>query len=379
MSDTGNEVTRLLKVQYEATKEWKEKQDARLETLEEMMKEVAVKVGRPFGFGQSGCGDKRAETKAFLDLLRTGCETPETKAMMGGSDPQGGYLLPSQLDNMLSKNLRENSPMRQLATVVPVGGTDFKQVHSIGGTGYTWVGETTERPETAAPSLKQLTVPTHEVYAMPGVTQNLLDDNEFDLENWLTEELTEAFSDGESDAFINGNGVARPRGLFTYDVVTTGDATRAHNEFQYIPTGANGAFDATKADVLINLIHAVKPRYRRNAAWLMNGEVLEVVRKMKEATSDAYIWQPGLQAGQPSTLLGFPVHEDENVPAIATGSLSVAFGDFRRAYTITDRSTSLLRDPYTKKPYVMFYSSKRVGGGGGRDTRAVKFLKFSAT
>lgn len=377
------EIKKLIEDQGAAWEEFKLANFNRIGRLEDnakMIEDFMAKMGAPLAGGNSKGGfNPNDETKAFLGFMRSGRELPEHKTMQAGTDPTGGYLLPEQIDGMLSKNLREISVMRQLASVVPVGTSELSQLHSVGGTGYTWVGETTARPETDTPTLKKLNIPTKEVYALPGVTQNLLDDNAFNLESWLVEELSEAFGDAEGDAFVNGDGIAKPRGLFTYDTVATGDATRAHTDFQYVPTGASGAFHTTKADPLITLVHAVKPRYRRNASWLMNPEVLEAIRKLKEATSDRYLWEPALHAGQPSMLLGYPVYEDENVPGIAANSLSVAFGDFSRAYTITDRSTSLQRDPFTNKPYVMFYAAKRVGGGGGRDSRAVKFLKFSAT
>jgi HK97 family phage major capsid protein len=360
------EIKSILEDQGNKFEEFKARYNERMSTLEAEVGDIFKKSNRP-RLGGGSSVDEDAEKKSFFDMMRTGRESAELKAMQSGVDPQGGYLLPTQLDQVLSKNLRELSPMRQLANVVPVGGPELKQVHSVGGTGYTWVGETSARPETAVPTLKQISIPTKECYAMPGVTQNLLDDNVFDLENWLLEELTEAFGDAEGDAFINGDGIAKPRGLFTYDAVSTADATREHGKFQYVPTGASGSFHTDQADPLIKLVHAVKPRYRQRASWLLSPEVLEAVRKFKSTTTGEYIWQPGLQAGQPSTLLGYPVFEDENVPAIVANSLSVAFGDFSRAYTITDRSTAMLRDPYTQKPYVMFYAAKRVGGGGGRD------------
>jgi HK97 family phage major capsid protein len=341
---------------------------------------IATKNGRPSS-GALSSPIRDEHTKSFLGYMRSGREADlQQKAMRADSGPEGGFLVPEQLDTALSKYLRQRSPMRQLARVVQVESAEFKQPHSTLGTGASWVGETAARPATAAPGLKMVTIPTVEVYAMPAITQQLLDDNAFDLENWLITELGDAFGDAEADAFINGNGVTQPRGLFTYDVVTTADATRAHDAFQYIPTGGSGAFASSNpGDALISLVYSVKPQYRANASWLISSEVLEAVRKMKDGTGAFYLWQPSTQAGQPSTLLGYPVFEDENLPAIASGSLSAAFGDFSRAYTITDRNTAMLRDPYTSKPFVNFYSTKRLGGGGGRDTRAVKFLKFATT
>ncbi|MBK8528641.1 MAG: phage major capsid protein [Rubrivivax sp.] len=363
-----NQITSLIEAQGDAFK-------ARLDSLDSAITEIEKKAGRPPSLG-GGAGS--SEAKAFLGYMRTGAD--ERKSLISGSDPQGGYLIPTEIDGMLTKYLRARSPMRQLARVVNVGGAEFKEPHSTLGTGSTWVGETTARPETTAPEFKMVTIPTCEVYAGPQITQNLLDDNTFDLKGWLVDELGDEFGDAEADAFINGNGVTRPRGLFTYDVVSTADATREHGKFQYVPTGGAGAFAASNpSDALIALVHAVKPQYRTNAAWLMSGEVLEAVRKFKAASTNEYLWQPSNQMGQPDMLLGYPVFEDENLPAIAANSLSAAFGDFSRSYTITDRSTTLLRDPFTAKPYVVFYATKRLGGGGGRDTRSVKFLKFAAT
>jgi HK97 family phage major capsid protein len=367
------EIKTLLEVQGAALEKFKK-------SVESDILAIATKNGRPSAGGLIS-PLKDEHTKAFMGFLRSGREADlEQKVMRTDSGPEGGYLVPEQLDTELSKYLRQRSPMRQLARVVPVGSAEFKQPHSTLGTGASWVGETAARPATAAPGLKMITIPTNEVYAMPSITQQLLDDNAFDLENWLITELGDAFGDAEANAFINGNGVTQPRGLFTYDVVTTADATREHDKFQYVPTGASGDFAASNpGDALISLVYAVKPQYRANASWLISSEVLEKVRKMKDGTGAFYLWQPSTQAGQPSTLLGFPVFEDENLPAIASGSLSAAFGDFSRSYTITDRNTAMLRDPYTSKPFVNFYSTKRLGGGGGRDTRAVKFLKFAST
>lgn len=352
--------------------------DADLTKMSKEMADLTLTLQRPNGGTRGEHGG--AETKAFLDFVRTGRESPELKSMSTLSDPDGGYTVPPEIERQLTKYLRARSPMRQVARVVPVSGLEYQQIASTLGTGYAWVGETAARPETDTPKFKAINIPTREVYAQPALTQTLLDDNDFDLENWLIQELGDAFGDAESVAFISGDGVARPRGLFTYPVVATADATRAHTDFQYVPTGGSGAWASSNpSDALISLVYAVKSQYRQNAAWLMSPEVIEDVRLFKTGTTSEYLWRPGTEAGQPATLLGYPVYEDENLPAIAANSLSAAFGDFSRAYTVTDRSTKLLRDPYTNKPYVNFYATKRVGGGGGRDTRAVKFLKFASS
>lgn len=365
-----------------AIDEFKTSVMGRIVEVENELENFQVKMQRP---GAEWSGDdteqRSAHTKSFLNFMRSGRESElQKKALSTQSDQDGGYLVPAELDNELTKYLRQRSPMRQLARVIQVGGAEFKQPASTGGTASAWVGETSARPETTSPGFKMLTIPTSEIYANCPITQNLLDDNQFDLGNWLVEELGDAFGDGEADAFINGDGVARPRGLFTYSTVSTADATRAHDAFQYIPSGASGAFaSVAPADALITLVYALKAQYRQNAAWLMSPEVISLVRRFKGIGTNDYIFQPALAAGQPATLLGYPVYEDENISAVAANSLGAAFGDFGRAYTVTDRSTSLIRDQYTNKPYVNFYASKRVGGGGGRDTRAVKFLKFAAS
>ena len=366
-----------------AIENFDERYQARFKALETDLREAEKRFGRPRadGGGDAPRIEDAEHAKAFFAYMRTGKELDlGRKSLSVSNDSEGGYLVPTVLDTELTKYLRARSPMRQIARVVPVGGAEFKMPASTLGTGYSWVGEKQARPETTAPGFKMLTIPTSEIYAMPSTTQALLDDNAFNLESWLVEELGDAFGDGESDAFINGDGIARPRGLFTYDVVSTADATRDHDKFQYIPTGGAGAFATNNpSDALITLVYAVKPQYRANAAWLISGEVLEAVRKFKSTTDETYLWQPSTQAGQPATLMGFPVFEDENIPAIASNSLSAAFGDFRRAYVITDRSTAMLRDNLTNKPFVNFYATKRLGGGAGRDTRAVKFLKFASS
>lgn len=381
------DVKNLIEDQGRDWQEFKGRNDARHKSNEDALRDLkaefesAVKVMNRAGVSglQPGSSANSPEMKAFDVFARTGRELPELKAMNAGDDAAGGYLVPEHIELTLTKYLREISPMRRLARVVNTEVSQYSFPHSTGGTGYTWVGEEGSRPETAAPGLKMVDVPVKEVYASPKITQKLLDDNAFNLETWLVDELSEAFGDGEGDAFINGDGVLKPRGLFTYTAVSTADASRAHDEFQYIPTGGAGDWAGSNpSDALITLIHAVKPRYRRSSSWLLSPEVLEDIRKFKDGQGN-YLWQPSAQAGQPSMLLGYPVEEDENLPAIGSNSLSAAFGDFSRAYTIVDRRTSFLRDPYTAKPYVVFYSTKRVGGGGARDTRAVKFLKFAAS
>jgi HK97 family phage major capsid protein len=268
--------------------------------------------------------------------------------------------------------------MRQVARVVQADSGDFSMIHSVGGSGYAWVGEKQARPATDTPNFQKISPVIGEIYANPGLTQTLLDDNGFDLEDWLITELSESFDAGESDAFVNGDGINKPRGFLTYDTASTADGTRSDNALQYVLSGEAGAFATTSpGDSLFDLVHSLKPAYRKGASWLMNTATMAAIRKLK-GFGDPYLWQPSLAPGVPSTLLGFPVYEDENMPSIAAGSLSIAFGNFQRGYTIVDRTTQMLRDPYSNKPLVHFYASRRVGGAV-RDTRAIKLLKFAAS
>lgn len=362
-----HEITRLIEDQGDVFK-------SRLGELDAAVRDLERKAGRPV----IGGGASSSEAKAFKNWMRTGETAPELKSMMVGSDPAGGFSVPEVIDSELTKNLRDRSPMRQLARVVNTTSGELKLVHSTGGTAATWVTETQTRPETTSPSFAMVTVPAHELYASPGITQTLLDDSAFNLERWIVDELTDAFDEAEGTAFLTGTGVGQPRGLFTYPTATTADATRDYGTFGHVVSGANGALHTDKLDPFVRLIHAVRPAYRAAASFLMSDELLEVVRKVKETTTDRPIWEPSLQAGQPDRLFGYPVFTDTRVPALATGSLSCAFGDFSRAYVITDRKTMALRDPFTSKPLVLFYASRRVGGGAGTDTNAVKFMKFSA-
>lgn len=383
-TDFGD-LAKLLKQQGAALEEFKGRYDTRFKTLEAEVADVAKKANRPPGvFYSSDSGDTftadDAEHKAaFLGYCRTGREIElDRKGMSMGADPDGGYLVPKQLDSEISKVLREASPVRQIARVISVESEDFSMVHSVGGTGSAWVGETANRPETATPQLRLITPAFGELYANPMITQRLLDDNAFGLEEWLLEELTEAFAAGEGAAFMTGDGVNKPRGLLTYDIASTADGVRAENIMQYVASGASGAFAASNPhDKLMTLVHAVKPRYRKGSTWLMNTNTLEALRTIKNGSGD-YIYRAGLELGQPDTLLGYPLFEDENMPDIAAGSLSIAFGNFQRGYVIADRKTSLLRDPFSAKPYVGFYTTQRVGACV-RDFRAIKFLKFSAS
>ncbi len=267
--------------------------------------------------------------------------------------------------------------MRQIASTMTISTNAIEGLIDRDEADYGWVGEVSSRPDTDTPTLGKYRLEAHEMYASPKITQTLLDDAAIDIESWLANKVADKFARAENDAFANGAGVVTPRGLFTYTTEATADASRDWGKFEHVVSGANGAFHTTKADPLFDLISKFKVQYLQNARWLTRREVIALVRKLKEATSDQYLWQPGLQMGQPDRLLGYPIVIDQDVPAVGTGSLSMALGDFSEAYQIVDRiGMRTLRDPFTDKPYVKYYTTRRVGGGAV-NFDAVKFFKFS--
>lgn len=302
----------------------------------------------------------------------------ERKAMSAGSDPDGGYLLPQSTVGATLSKIYEQTVMRQLANVQTISTNDIEGIIDNDEASAGWVSELGARSDTATPTVGKWRIEAHEMYAMPKISQRILDDAATDVEAWLSNKVADKFARVEGAAFWTGTGVGQPKGLAAYTTAATSDDTRAWGQFEHIKTGANGAFHTTKADPLQELIGAFKSQYLQNASFCMRRELRTDIRKMKEATSDRYLWEPSLQAGAPDRLLGYPVYIDQYMPAKATDSLSLAFGDFKQAYTIVDRmGIRTLRDPFTAKPYVVFYSTKRTGGGA-QNTEALKFLKLSA-
>jgi len=317
--------------------------------------------------------------QAILSYMRKGDATAlnalERKSLNAGNDAEGGYLAPEPTERVIAAAVRDISPIRQIASVREIGATSFKKPVSLGGGVAGWVGETGGRVETASPALSSIDFPTMELYAMPAASQTLLDDAVVDIEQWLADEVQGEFAAQETDAFVNGDGVNRPRGFLSY--AKTAEAVRSGNEIGFIATGAAAGFAATNpADTLLDLIYAPKQAFRANGRFVMNRKTLSAVRKFKDADGN-YLWQPALAAGAPSTLFGYPVTEAEDMPDIGAGAFPIAFGDFNRGYLIVDRQgVRILRDPYSAKPYVLFYTTKRVGGGV-QNFDAIKFLKMA--
>jgi HK97 family phage major capsid protein len=304
-------------------------------------------------------------------------------ALSTGSDPDGGYAVPVVIDNDIEKLLLDFSPMRRICNVIQTTTPNYHKLVNVGSMTSGWVGETAERPETTTPKLAKLTPYWGEIYANPAATQQSLDDMAFDVESFLTEGIVDEFSVQEGTSLISGDGLLKPKGLLTYPTATISDATRDFGTMQYVKTGAAAAFapasaTVSPADCLVNLVHSLRQGYRQGAVWLMNSNTLATVRKFKSATDGLPIWQQGLTEGQPSTLLGYPIEEDENMPDVAADAFPIAFGNFKRGMTIVDRvGTRVLRDPFSNKPYVHFYATRRVGSFLN-NSQAIKLLKVAA-
>jgi HK97 family phage major capsid protein len=314
----------------------------------------------------------------FETFLRSGGGGLEMKAFTGVSDASGGLAVPQELDAQIDATLKSVSPIRGIANVVKVGSAGYRKLVTSGGTESGWAAETGDRDETDTPVFNEIAPPIGELYANPAASQAMLDDALFDVETWLADEIAREFAAAEGAAFVSGNGTNKPKGFLASAVSTANDAARTFGQLQYIASGAAGAFAANPEDKLIDLVQSLRSPYRQGASWVMNSATLAKIRKFK--TSDgAFLWAPSLAAGQPATLLGYPVVEAEDMPDIAANTLSIAFGNFKAGYLIADRTeTQVLRDPYSNKPYVHFYATKRVGGMVS-NSDAIKLLKFAAS
>lgn len=317
------------------------------------------------------------EVKGFVDgYLRRSRET-ELKSLTTTVPADGGYAVPQEIDAAIAARLQEISPIRAIAQVVQTGTAGYRKLVNTGGTASGWVSETGERPETDTPNLAEIAPPSGEVYANPSASQTMLDDAAFDVEAWLASEIAMEFARAEGAAFVNGSGVNQPRGFLSEPTSDAADAVRPFGTLQFLPSGDAAGLGSAIELALIDLVHALKAGHRQGASWVMNSATLAEVRKLK-ASDGSFLWQPGLMEGQPNRLLGYPVVEAEDMPDIAADAFPIAFGNFRAGYLIAERSaTSMLRDPFTNKPFVQFYTTKRIGGQV-LDSEAIKLLKISA-
>ena len=318
-----------------------------------------------------------AEVKGFVDgYLRQGRET-EVKAVQGTVPADGGYAVPREIDAAIARQLTLVSPIRQIAQVVQVGSAGYRKLVTLGGTASGWAAETAARPETGTPTFAEIAPPSGDLYANPAASQAMLDDAAFDLEAWLASEIATEFARAEGAAFVSGNGTNRPKGFLIQPTSAQDDGARAFGALQFIGSGNATGLGDTIEMKLIDLVHALKAGHRQGASWVMNSATLAAVRKLK--TDDgAFLWQPGIAAGQPDRLLGYPVVEAEDMPDVAANAFPIAFGNFKAGYLIAERgATTILRDPFTNKPFVHFYATKRIGGQV-LDSEAIKLLKIAA-
>ncbi|MGN6277218.1 MAG: phage major capsid protein [Sphingomonas sp.] len=318
-----------------------------------------------------------ASGAAFEGFLRSGASV-EMKAFTGVSGDSGGYAVPQEIDAVIDATLKSISPIRGIANVVKVGSSGYRKLVTTGGTPSGWAGETDARDATDTPVFSEIAPAMGELYANPSASQAMLDDAMFDVEQWLAGEIAGEFAAAEGTAFVKGSGTNQPKGFLSGPTGSAGDTTRSFGTLQYLASGASGDFGSNPDERLIDLIQTLRPPYRQGAVFVMNSATLARIRKLK--TSDgAFLWQPSLAAGQPATLLGYPVIEAEDMPDIAANSLSIAFGNFKAGYLIAERSeTAILRDPYSNKPFVNFYATKRVGGCVS-NSEAIKLMKFAAS
>lgn len=346
--------------------------EERLARIDRRLEALSVKAAQPVLDGSARSEETDERNAAWTRYLRTGDESGlarlDTKSLNTGTDEQGGYVAPPELDRLIEARLQQASPMRQIATVRQTSAGVYRKPVGLGAAA-AWATETGARTETTAPSLSLLEFPAGELYAMPAATQTLLEDAYADIDEWLADEVETVFSAQESAAFISGDGIGKPSGLLSATIVA--DASHAWGQIGSVP----GDFAvANAADQLIDLIYAPKSQYRANGRFVMNRRTVSEVRKLKDGAG-SYIWQPGT-GGEPATVFGYPVTEIEDMPDIGLGQAAIAFGDFRRGYLIVDRQGArVLRDPFSAKPYVLFYTTKRVGGGI-QNFDAIKVMVF---
>jgi len=321
--------------------------------------------------------------KAFGAYVRSGDEDQlrgiemEGKAMSTAVAADGGYLVDPQTSETVQSVLKGAAPLRAVASIVNVEATSYDVLvdHTDAGAG--WASETADASETGSPQVDRISIPLHELSALPKVSQRLLDDSAFDIESWLAGKIADKFARAESAAFISGDGVDKPKGFLTY--ATAANGSEAWGEIGHVLSEADGDFNtAAPADAIVDLVYALPARYRANATFVMNSKTAGAVRKLKDGDG-RFLWSDGYAAGEPSLLMGYKVVICEDMPDIASWSPAIAFGDFAAGYTIAERpDLRVLRDPFSAKPNVLFYATKRVGGDV-TDFHAIKLLKFAAS
>ena len=321
--------------------------------------------------------------KAFDAYLRSGDDDGlrglvlEGKGLNTAVAAEGGYLVDPQTAATIRSALKSTASVRGIANVVQVEATSFDVLidHTYVGSG--WATESGSVAESDAPQIERISIPLHELSAMPKASQRLLDDSAFDIEGWLAARIADKFARAEASSFIGGDGIDKPKGFLTHPKIA--DDSWAWGNLGYVATGNDGDFATTNAsDTIVDLVYALSSEYRANATFVMNSKTAGAVRKMKDADG-RFLWSDGLAAGEPARLMGYPVLVAEDMPDITSGAYAIAFGDFRAGYTVAERpDLRVLRDPFSAKPHVLFYASKRVGGDVS-DFSAIKLMKFAVS
>ena len=347
------------------------------EGMESRMNQIETKGRRPMLAGAAR--EDAPHQKAMGAYLRNGQEDAlrglEGKGMTTAVAAEGGYLVDPQTAETVRAVLMGSASIRSVATVVNVEATSFDVLVDRGDTGAGWASEGGAQGETGTPQFERISIPLHELSAMPKASQRLLDDAAFDVEGWLAGRIADKFAHAESAAFVSGDGVDKPKGFLSYPAVD--EASWAWGSLGYVATGVDGDFASVDAaDAIVDLVYATGARYRANGSFVMNSKTAGAVRKMKDADG-RFLWSDGLAAGEPARLMGYPVTICEDMPDIANGAVAIAFGDFAAGYTVAERpELRVLRDPFSAKPNVLFYATKRVGGDVS-DFAAIKLLRFS--
>lgn len=391
------EIKTMIEEQGRGWDEFKTRHEGRMDLIEKEVGDFLTKANRPQGmgggFGGSAASGQTAEQRKSLEqgirALFAGDQSKaeqhfaDCKSMSVGNSPTGGYLVTPQFSTEMTKIMQDVSPIIGLArTINLTQGDSFEEVVDADDAEASWVSETQPRNETAAPKLKKFICELNELCAYPKVTQKLLDTASIDVIAWLREKVGESFGAKESNALHLGNGVGKPRGFLTYPIAAAPDATREWGSIEFVKTGASGAFapataTVNPADALIDVVSAMRAQYRAGARWMMSRTTAGVVRKLKDADG-RHVWVDSLVQGQPALLLGFPVDISEDMPGIEADSLSIAFANWMRAYTIIRKpGVRFLVDPYSAPPFVKLHSYERVGGGVN-NFEAIKLLKFAS-
>lgn len=345
-------------------------QNEKLKRIEASLNEQKASLDRLAlkALQQKGDPQPAEEKRSFEQYMRAGILTaPEEKSLSGTADADGGYTVPTTIEGTIDRALTEVSPFRSFCSVRRISGGSYRVAINDAPFASGWVGETAARPETATPSISAIDFKTGEIYAMPAATPQLLEDSAVDIEAWIASEVRGTFAAAETEAFVNGTGTNQPLGFLTAS--NADDATRQSDEIGTVSA-------ALSADALVDMVYSLDAQYRERGRFIFNRRTASSIRKMKDSDGN-YLWTPGLQAGQPATLLGYNVAEVEAMPDAGSGNLAVAFGDFEAGYLIVDKQgVQVLRDPFSAKPYVLFYTTKRVGGGV-QDHSAIKLLATS--